>query len=306
MWRSLTRRYLAIEAAGLKQRSEQVAAASRTRRGGASTVTERRDDLLRRVVKAAADGRARATVAARPRGAGRHQSPDVDSPFRVARGAADRGRRGGRTRSERAARRIAGRRGRSDSRELAAYSVPSLWPIERLFFECYARGAQGEPPFDRLVPALVEQTLAAVSTRADVGADEEGRAGARLGLAVIRGLLLDLVATGDRKATDRALELYASMVADRSAARQCIGVATSDIVATHPCETLTCCPCGTIQRPHRLILRRRCSPVFGKKLFTDCSLSPGVNKLVAGLDSGFGLEFLRSTGEPKGPVLLHR
>ena len=99
-------------------------------------------------------------------------------------------------------------------------SVPSLWPIERLFFECYARGAQGEQPFDRLVPALVEQTLAAVSTRADVGADEEGRAGARLGLAVIRGLLLDLVATGDRKATDRALALYASMVADRSAARQ--------------------------------------------------------------------------------------
>ena len=98
-------------------------------------------------------------------------------------------------------------------------SVPALWPIERLFFECYARGAQGEPPFDRLVPALVEQTLDAVSTRADVAMDEEGRAGARLGLAVIRGLLLDLVATGDRKATDRALELYASMVADRAAAR---------------------------------------------------------------------------------------
>jgi hypothetical protein len=98
-------------------------------------------------------------------------------------------------------------------------SVPSLWPIERLFFECYARGAQGEAPFDRLVPTLVEQTLAAVSSRPDVAADDEGRAGARLGLAVIRGLLLDLVATGNRKATDRALELYASMVADRSAAR---------------------------------------------------------------------------------------
>jgi AcrR family transcriptional regulator len=96
-------------------------------------------------------------------------------------------------------------------------SVPSLWPIERLFFECYARGSQGEPPFDRLVPKLVDQTLAAVSTRADVSVNEEGRAGARLGLAVIRGLLLDLVATGDRKATDRALELYASLVADRAA-----------------------------------------------------------------------------------------
>ncbi|HET6957127.1 MAG TPA: hypothetical protein VFI56_11105, partial [Vicinamibacterales bacterium] len=47
-----------------------------------------------------------------------------------------------------------------------------------------------------------------------------GRAAARLGLAVIRGLLLDLVATGDRKATDRALELYASLVADRVDARR--------------------------------------------------------------------------------------
>ncbi len=99
-------------------------------------------------------------------------------------------------------------------------SVPALWPIERLFFECYARGAQGEPPFDRLVPALVERTLEAVSTRPDVSVDEEGRAAARLGLAVIRGLLLDLVATGDRKATDRALELYASLVADRVEARR--------------------------------------------------------------------------------------
>ncbi len=99
-------------------------------------------------------------------------------------------------------------------------SVPSLWPIERLFFECYARGAQGEAPFNRLIPALVEQPLAAVANRPDVAVDEEGRAGARLGLAVIRGLLLDLVATGDRKATGRALELYASMVADRTAARR--------------------------------------------------------------------------------------
>jgi AcrR family transcriptional regulator len=100
------------------------------------------------------------------------------------------------------------------------FSDPSLWPIERLFFECYARGAQGEPPFDRLVPALVDQTLAAVSTRADVAADEDGRAMARLGLAVIRGLLLDLVATGNRKETTRALELFASMVAQLSAARR--------------------------------------------------------------------------------------
>ena len=33
-------------------------------------------------------------------------------------------------------------------------SAPSLWGVERLFFECYARGARGEAPFDRLVPGL--------------------------------------------------------------------------------------------------------------------------------------------------------
>ncbi|MGE3706884.1 MAG: TetR/AcrR family transcriptional regulator [Vicinamibacterales bacterium] len=99
----------------------------------------------------------------------------------------------------------------------ARTSVPALWPIERLFFECYARGAQGEAPFDRLVPALVHQTLAAVATRPDVAGTAEGRAAARLGLAVVRGLLLDLVATGDREATGEAPELYASMVAERTA-----------------------------------------------------------------------------------------
>lgn len=77
-------------------------------------------------------------------------------------------------------------------------SDPALWPFERLFFECYARGAQGEEPFDRLLPALVDDWLAAYP---------RGRARdqARLGLAVVRGLLLDLVATEDRAGVDRAL-----------------------------------------------------------------------------------------------------
>jgi hypothetical protein len=97
-------------------------------------------------------------------------------------------------------------------------SDPSLWAVERLFFECYARGAQGEAPFDRLVPALVDQTLTALAAqRADLVAGGDGQAMARLGIAVIRGLLLDLVATGDRVATDQALELFASMVSQRAA-----------------------------------------------------------------------------------------
>lgn len=95
-------------------------------------------------------------------------------------------------------------------------SDPAFWPVERLFFECYARGAQGEAPFDRLVPTLVDQTMSALTARrADLVAGGDGAAMARLGIAVIRGLLLDLVATGDTTTTDRALELFASMLAAR-------------------------------------------------------------------------------------------
>jgi AcrR family transcriptional regulator len=183
-------------------------------------VTERRDDLLRRVVAAAADGglarRSLRDLAAQVGTSHRmliHHFGSRDGLVAavVESVERDQNERLGELPVDAAeAVRASWRR----------FSDPSLWPIERLFFECYARGAQGEPPFDRLVPALVDQTLAAVSARADVGADEDGRAMARLGLAVIRGLLLDLVATGNRKATTRALELFASMVAQLSAARR--------------------------------------------------------------------------------------
>ena len=36
---------------------------------------------------------------------------------------------------------------------------PELRPLERLFFECYARAAQGEAPFTRLLPAAVRGWL---------------------------------------------------------------------------------------------------------------------------------------------------
>jgi AcrR family transcriptional regulator len=183
-------------------------------------VTARRDDLLRRVVAAAADGglarRSLRDLAAQVGTSHRmliHHFGSRDGLLAavVESVERDQNERLGELPADAAeALRASWRR----------FSDPSLWPFERLFFECYARGAQGEPPFDRLVPALVDQTLAAVSTRADVGADEDGQAMARLGLAVIRGLLLDLVATGNRKATDRALELYALMIAQMSVTRR--------------------------------------------------------------------------------------
>lgn len=81
-------------------------------------------------------------------------------------------------------------------------SDPQLRPLERLFFESYSRGANGEAPFDRLLPGAVESWLV------DDGGDPATR---RLGLAVIRGLLLDLVATGDTVGTAAALARFAEL-----------------------------------------------------------------------------------------------
>jgi AcrR family transcriptional regulator len=87
----------------------------------------------------------------------------------------------------------------------AELADPMLWPFERVFFECYARGAQGEAPFDRLLPGLVDDWLEMFprGTRRDQ---------ARLALAVIRGLLLDLVGTADRRGVDRALKQFLELL----------------------------------------------------------------------------------------------
>jgi AcrR family transcriptional regulator len=88
---------------------------------------------------------------------------------------------------------------------------PELWPLERLFFECYARGAQGEAPFTTLHPAAVDGWLADVDEHAHGRTDP---ALVRLALAVTRGLLLDLVATGDRAGVDAAAARFASLLGE--------------------------------------------------------------------------------------------
>jgi AcrR family transcriptional regulator len=93
--------------------------------------------------------------------------------------------------------------GEALTRMWAALSSEALRPAERLFFECYARGANGEAPFDRLFPGIVDSWLAVGAAQ---GLDPDL---ARLSLAVVRGLLLDLVGTGDREATTRALAVFA-------------------------------------------------------------------------------------------------
>jgi len=90
------------------------------------------------------------------------------------------------------------------------FTDPRFAPHERLFFEIYAQALQGQPGtaglLDDIVDAWIEP-VAAYSIERGVPA-EAARADARLGVAVIRGLLLDLLATGNRAAVDAALERY--------------------------------------------------------------------------------------------------
>lgn len=84
-----------------------------------------------------------------------------------------------------------------------------LRPFIRLFFECYARAAHGEEPFTRMLPGAVDGWLDALDRRRGNHGDA---ALGRLGLAVFRGLLLDLVATGDDADVDAAAERFVALL----------------------------------------------------------------------------------------------
>jgi AcrR family transcriptional regulator len=86
----------------------------------------------------------------------------------------------------------------------------SLWPSERLFFEIYSQALQGRPGTAGLLDDIVDAWVEPWVERArQHGLDPEAaRVDARLGVAVSRGLLLDLLATGDRPAVDAAVERY--------------------------------------------------------------------------------------------------
>ena len=87
---------------------------------------------------------------------------------------------------------------------------PALWPNERLFFEVYGQALQGRPGTTALLDRIVEDWLDPLTellTRLGVE-PAKARATARLGVAVSRGLLLDLLATGDRAGVDAAMERF--------------------------------------------------------------------------------------------------
>src|ERR1700688_1462590 len=89
-------------------------------------------------------------------------------------------------------------------------SDPKLWPQERLFFELYSYSLLGRPGTEGFLEGIVESWVAPIADAlVEKGVDmRTARADARLGVAVVRGLLLDLLATGDRKGVNEAFERF--------------------------------------------------------------------------------------------------
>ena len=89
-------------------------------------------------------------------------------------------------------------------------SAPEHRPSERLFFEIYGRALHRNSAAAELLEGSVESWLTPAAEQAEMlGVDPtKARAFARLGVAVSRGLLLDLLATEDRAGVDEAMEYW--------------------------------------------------------------------------------------------------
>ena len=102
-------------------------------------------------------------------------------------------------------------------------SDPVLWPSERLFFELYVQALLGRLGDEQFLDSAVRGWIAPVAAAMVEAGDSEAIAhiDARLGQAVVRGLLLDLLATKDRdgvtQAFDRFVRLYETADPDAGA-----------------------------------------------------------------------------------------
>jgi AcrR family transcriptional regulator len=92
--------------------------------------------------------------------------------------------------------------------------APDLEGLERLFFELYGRGLRGGVDAARLLEGVVGSWVETAAPLLEAGlSPHEARTQARLGVAVARGLLLDVLATGEGRAVDDAYDLYVTAMA---------------------------------------------------------------------------------------------
>ena len=91
---------------------------------------------------------------------------------------------------------------------------PELAPQERLFFEVYGQALQGRAWATPMLEGVVEDWVAPVAAMGEaLGADPAtARIVARLYVAVGRGLLLDVLATGEEHEVDAARKFFTGML----------------------------------------------------------------------------------------------
>jgi len=96
------------------------------------------------------------------------------------------------------------------------YSASNYLPIMQLLFEIYGRAIRDRERFHGFLDDVIGSWTGVIAQRLqqDMGIDaEEARLFARVEVATIRGLLLDLITTGDRKGTTAALKYFARKMA---------------------------------------------------------------------------------------------
>jgi len=92
------------------------------------------------------------------------------------------------------------------------YSADSYLPIIQLLFEIYGRAIRDRERFQAFLDDVVGSWMGAMADRLhrQLGLPPaEARLRARVELATVRGLLLDLVTTGDHEGTTAALKYFA-------------------------------------------------------------------------------------------------
>ncbi|HEV3370662.1 MAG TPA: helix-turn-helix domain-containing protein [Acidimicrobiales bacterium] len=104
-------------------------------------------------------------------------------------------------------------------------SDPKMWPRERLFFELYSYALLGRPGTEHFLTGIVEAWVAPIAAAlVQMGVDPEvARIDARLGVAVARGLLLDLLATGDRDGAGAAYHRFLRLMTHSRTAADDLG-----------------------------------------------------------------------------------
>jgi AcrR family transcriptional regulator len=91
---------------------------------------------------------------------------------------------------------------------------PELAPQERLFFEVYGQALQGRQWATPLLQGIVENWVGPVAAMLEAAgvSPQTARTIARLYVAVGRGLLLDVLATGEGHEVDAAMQFFSEML----------------------------------------------------------------------------------------------